>query len=119
MKKTSVIILALALGLSACAGGANGDAAKQPGTPVADPVIAIQGMEFVDGTVTVEAGTTVTWEWSDGSMQHNVVFDDFESPLQSSGTYEHTFEEIGTYDYHCQPHSFMTGTIFVVAAEGV
>jgi plastocyanin len=52
-------------------------------------------------------------------MQHNVVLDDFESPLQSSGTYEHTFEEPGTFDYHCQPHPFMTGTIFVVAAEGV
>lgn len=72
-------------------------------------------MEFQDGTITVEAGTTVTWVWED-SMKHNVHGDGFESPLQSEGTFTRTFDEVGTYAYRCDPHSFMTGTITVVEA---
>ena len=115
MKRLTIILAAVSLGLSACAEG--GETA-QPGTPVTAPVIMIEDMSFVDGTVTVEAGTTVTWQWNDGSMQHNVVFDEFESPLQAEGTFTHTFEEPGTYQYHCQPHPFMEGTVFVVEPEG-
>lgn len=114
MKKLTTILLALAV--AACAGSAGGEQ-DGPGQPVTDPVISIEDMSFVNGTVTVEEGSTVTWEWNDGSMEHNVVFDDFESPLQSEGTYTHTFDEVGTFDYHCQPHPFMTGTIFVVEAD--
>lgn len=117
MKRLTIILTALALTLAACAGAGGGDnqgGSEAPGTAVADPVITIEDMKFVNGTVTVEAGTTVTWEWNDGSMEHNVVFDEFESPLQSEGTFAHTFEEVGTFEYHCQPHPFMTGRIFVV-----
>ena len=117
MKRLTIILTALALTLAACAGDGAGNkqgGSEPPGTPVADPVITIEDMKFVNGTVTVEAGTTVTWEWNDGSMEHNVVFEEFESPLQAEGTFTHTFEEPGTFEYHCQPHPFMTGTIFVV-----
>ncbi|HJR92957.1 MAG TPA: plastocyanin/azurin family copper-binding protein [Acidimicrobiia bacterium] len=117
MKRLTIILTALALTLAACAGDGAGNkqgSSETPGTPVADPVITIEDMKFVNGTVTIEAGTTVTWEWNDGSMEHNVVFEEFESPLQAEGTFTHTFEEPGTFDYHCQPHPFMTGTIFVV-----
>ncbi len=117
MKRLTIILTALALTLAACAGDGAGNkqgGSETPGTPVADPVITIEDMKFVNGTVTVEAGTTVTWEWNDGSMEHNVVFEEFESPLQAEGTFTHTFEEPGTFEYHCQPHPFMTGTIFVV-----
>lgn len=116
MKKLTILALVLALG--ACAGGnddATADAAPSQ-EPVADPVITIADMEFQNGTVTVEEGTTVTWVWEDAPVQHNAVFDGFESPLQAEGTWTHTFEEAGTYDYHCQPHPFMTGTITVVEA---
>lgn len=117
MKRLTIILTALALTLAACAGDGAGNkqgGSEAPGTPVAEPVITIEDMKFVNGTVTIEAGTTVTWEWNDGSMEHNVVFEEFESPLQAEGTFTHTFEEPGTFDYHCQPHPFMTGTIFVV-----
>lgn len=112
MRRLTIILLAVVM--AACAGDGGGEPTAEPGQPVANPVISIEDMSFANGTVTVEAGTTVTWEWNDGPMEHNVVFDDFESPLQSEGTYTHTFDEVGTFDYHCQPHPFMTGTIFVV-----
>lgn len=107
---------ALALVLAACTGG-NQQTAPPSDEPVSDPVITIADMEFQNGTVTVEEGTTVTWVWENAPVEHNVVFDSFESPLQAEGTFTHTFEEAGTFDYHCQPHPFMTGTITVVEAD--
>lgn len=111
--------LLVVLTLAACtAGGDSNPSAAISDQPVSDPVITIEDMEFKNGSITVEAGTTVTWEWNDGSMPHNVVFDDFESPLQTEGTFTHTFHDPGTYDYHCTPHPFMVGTIVVVEAAG-
>lgn len=115
--KTTAIALLLALVLGACAdqgGSSDSDAASQ--TPVEDPVITIADMEFQNGNVTIEEGTTVTWVWEDAPMEHNVVFDEVESPLQAEGTWTHTFEDAGTYDYHCAPHPFMKGTITVIEA---
>lgn len=114
MKTLTAIVLALVL--AACAGG-NDDTAAPSGEPVSDPVVTIADMEFQNGTVTIEEGTTVTWVWEDAPVEHNVVFDSFESPLQAEGTYTHTFEEAGSFDYHCAPHPFMTGTITVVEAD--
>lgn len=112
-----VLIMLAALGLAACAVGNGEGASAAPSEPVTDPVIAIENMEFVDGSVTVEAGTTVTWDWRDGPIEHSVVFDEVESPLQSEGTWSHTFTETGSYGYFCGPHPFMKGTITVVEAD--
>lgn len=111
--KSLTILLLLILG--ACVGGDN-TASIEPREPVDDPVVTIADMEFQNGTLTVEEGTTVTWVWEDAPVQHNVVADDFESPLQAEGTWTRTFEEAGTYQYHCAPHPFMTGTITVLEA---
>lgn len=118
MKKLTTIALVLTVGLAACAGGDNGasQAPAEAQEPVTDPVVTIEEMEFKNGIVTVEEGTTVTWVWEDAPVEHNVVFDDEESPLQAEGTWTRTFEEAGTYEYHCAPHPFMTGTITVVEA---
>ena len=54
----------------------------------------------------IDEGTTVTWEWIDDAA-HSVTHvngDDFDSDIQSDFTFEHTFEESGTYLYHCIPH---------------
>lgn len=121
MRTLTIIALIMTLGLAACVDGQDRSPAEPaaPQEPVGDPVITIEDMEFKNGTVTVEEGTTVTWVWEDAPVEHNVVFDDFESPLQAEGTYTHTFEEAGSYEYHCEPHPFMTGTITVVeATEG-
>jgi len=118
MKKLTTLILAMSLGLAACSNAGNDGPDALPQTPVADPVITIEDMQFENGTVTVEEGTTVTWVWEDAPMEHNVVFAGFESPLQAEGTYTHTFEDAGTYDYHCAPHPTMTGVITVVPATG-
>ena len=117
MTKLASILVVVALLVGACAQG--GDADRPGGEPVENPVITISGMDFQDGSVVVEAGATVTWVWDDGSMEHNVISDEgiFESPLQAEGEWSHTFDEPGTFSYHCAPHPFMTGVIEVIAAE--
>lgn len=62
---------------------------------------------FDPPAIRVDAGTEVVWEWV-GEVGHNVVEADgeFESNLQNEAgsEFSHTFEESGTYLYHCEPH---------------
>jgi halocyanin-like protein len=74
---------------------------------------------FDPSAIRVDAGTTVTWEWTGKGGQHNVVDEDgaFESDLtaEEGFTFEHTFEESGTTLYYCQPHKTlgMKGAVIV------
>ncbi|MBI5654137.1 cupredoxin domain-containing protein [Candidatus Uhrbacteria bacterium] len=69
---------------------------------------------FVPPTVTVKKGTNVTWTNNDGA-QHSVVGGWGQSqPLNYQGTYEHVFNTVGSFDYHCGIHTVMQGTINVV-----
>jgi halocyanin-like protein len=64
---------------------------------------------FGPSAVTVSKGTTVTWAWT-GNGSHNVVAKDetFNSgSAKTSGTFEYTFEKMGTYLYFCTPHKAM------------
>jgi halocyanin-like protein len=78
------------------------------------------GFGFGPAAVEVTAGTTVVWEWTGAGGTHNVVAEDgsFESQYASrkGATFEHTFEESGTYPYYCQPHinMGMKGAVRVV-----
>ena len=81
--------------------------------------VSISDFAFKPASLTVKKGTTVTWTNQD-DVQHSVVPDagdnsDFEGgPLLAKGeTYEWTFDNTGTYEYHCGPHPQMTGTVVV------
>lgn len=110
-------LLAAALLAVALAGCAADTEPAEPGPVAENPTVTLENISFSPDVVTIEPGTTVTWEWDDGSTQHDVVFDDFESEIQSEGTYTHTFDETGTYEYVCSLHPNMTGTVFVVDSE--
>jgi halocyanin-like protein len=68
----------------------------------------------------VSVGSTVRWDWTGHGGPHNVVSRG-DGPLDSElvaadgSTYEHTFEEPGTYLYSCKPHESlgMRGAIVV------
>jgi plastocyanin len=80
-------------------------------TPVAaqeadGAAVAAQNVQFAPRTLTVPAGTTVTWTNAD-PFQHSVTADDgsFDSGLvDPRGTFTWTFTDPGTYAYHCMPH---------------
>jgi halocyanin-like protein len=78
------------------------------------------GYGFAPAAVEVTSGTTVVWEWTGVGGAHNVVAENgaFESTYSSKQghTFEHTFEETGTYTYYCQPHigMGMKGAVRVV-----
>jgi halocyanin-like protein len=68
-----------------------------------------QGYAFDPPAILVEPGTTVVWRWTGNGGGHNVVeeneaFGDDEIHVDEGHTYEHTFEEPGTYRYVCTPH---------------
>lgn len=76
-------------------------------------------LAFEPAAVRIDAGTTVTWEWTGQGGSHNVKHQDgnFESEYhdQEGATFEHTFEEAGTYKYLCVPHQSqgMKGVVVV------
>jgi plastocyanin len=102
--------------------------ATDDGGPPPGPTIEVLGPaggnRFDPATITVAQGTTVTWQWPDGSLGHNVAPDAGAIPARSGGlangpnTYQFTFTTPGTYQYHCEAHGAtgMTGTVTVTAA---
>lgn len=91
-------------------GGNNGDS----GTPGVNEVW-IKGMAFGPSTITVSAGTTITWTNKD-AVAHTVTSDDglFDSgSMTGNSTYSRQFPTTGTYPYHCTPHPTMTATVIV------
>jgi plastocyanin len=109
----STLAAVLAVGAAAC--GTSG--ADDGSAMLAGPVVVIKNTKFGPSSMTVKAGQPVTWQFSDGFTQHNVVGQDFASNTQRNGTFSHTFSQPGTYSYRCTLHSNMTGTITVIAAQ--
>ena len=77
--------------------------------------VKIQGFAFSPSTITVTAGTSVTWTNYD-NVAHTVTSDDglFDSgSIQQNATFTHKFDSTGTFDYHCTPHPQMTASVVV------
>jgi plastocyanin len=126
---TTVLLTLLAL--VGC-GDDDGDAGPSPGTegPGAvgeDPqptddgeagvvALRIESSAFVPAEMTVEPGTTVRVTNNDAAT-HTWTADDDDGwnsdGLGQGDTYEHTFDEAGSFGYHCSIHPGMTGTVQV------
>jgi plastocyanin len=92
-------------------GGTGGN----PGTVQGTNDVFIQGMAFSPSTITVTAGTTITWTNKD-AVTHNVTSNPalFSSGGMGNGaTYTFTFLNKGTFNYSCTIHPSMTGTVVV------
>jgi plastocyanin len=79
--------------------------------------VNIQAMSFSPADKTVVLGTRVTWKNVDTEL-HTVTSDDGTSfnsgNISTNGVYSYTFNSYGSFPYHCNLHSGMTGTIQVV-----
>ena len=77
--------------------------------------ISIDNFSFDAQTVTVKAGTQVTWINHD-DVPHKVVSTEkkFSSPvLDTDGRFSYTFTAPGTYEYFCSIHPTMKGRVIV------
>ena len=70
---------------------------------------------FSPNPVEVKVGETVTWI-SDDSGRHTVTSKDgtFYSGMMGKGqSFSYTFDKAGEYQYFCEPHPNMVGTVVV------
>ena len=89
--------------------------------PVAAPAqtegaqVEIRAHGFSAPSVTVKAGTTVTWiNHDDDTHTVTSTVDTFRSPgLDTDETFSYTFTTPGTYEYYCTLHPLMTGKVIV------
>ena len=87
--------------------------ADQPNLPASS--VAIDNFSFSPASITVPAGTTLTWTNRD-DIPHTVVSDDkkFKSKaLDTDEKFSFTFTEPGTYSYFCSIHPKMRATVTV------
>jgi plastocyanin len=81
----------------------------------ASAAVKIDNFSFGPATLTVPAGTTVTWTNQD-DIPHTVVSTDnvFKSKaLDTDDKFSFVFSKPGTYSYFCSIHPKMTGQIIV------
>ncbi|HVY59888.1 MAG TPA: cupredoxin family copper-binding protein [Xanthobacteraceae bacterium] len=86
----------------------------------ADPTVKIDNFTFEPQTVTVKAGTTVSWR-NDDDIPHTVTSATraFKSKALDTGdTFAFTFTTPGTYEYFCSLHPHMKATIVVETNTG-
>jgi plastocyanin len=101
-------------------GGGGGAATEQPadggGGGGGGAEVQMAGISFSPAEVTIGVGETVTWTNNDPTG-HDVTGDAFDSGetggLAQGDTFEHTFDEAGTFDYVCTVHPGMEGTVTV------
>ena len=77
--------------------------------------VFIQGMNFSPSSITVTAGTKITWTNKD-AVAHTVtsstgLFDSGSMP--TNGTFSFTFADAGTYAYKCTFHPSMVASVTV------
>ena len=93
--------------------GSDGAAAA----PAVETIIQVSAKNFMfaPGSVTVKAGTTVTWVNLDD--EPHTVFSDAglfrSSALDTQERFSFKFDKAGTYHYLCTIHPRMVGTVVV------
>jgi plastocyanin len=110
MLKRSKLNLALLLMLLVAAVAVT---ARTPGTNPNEVVIA--NFSFEPATLTVKAGTTVTWINRDDEPHTATATDKrFNSKTLDTGErFSQQFDAPGVYNYYCALHPHMTGKIIV------
>ena len=125
--RSNVLTLVLGVLLLAACGGSTSPYGGGGGgggcTPTTTKVCTVGGIQFSPATLTVTAGTTVTWQNGD-AVTHTVTSatgsgDTYDMSL-AAGTVSHQFMTAGTYNYYCKIHGVngtpptgMHGTITV------
>jgi len=78
--------------------------------------IKIQDMEFVPGAINIKRGDTIIWTNQDSEI-HTITSDSgselSSNTLSKNQTYSHTFNTIGTFNYHCSVYTSIKAKVIV------
>ena len=114
------VLVALALAaavLTGCGGDEGGGNAADAAPVTGVTEVAAKDNQFTPPAIQVTAGTPVTWRFDDRFVPHDVTGDGWTSgDPKSRGTFTHTFDRPGTYDYRCTVHDGMDGRVVVTGA---
>lgn len=108
--------------LIAGAGVGTRTASADSPAPSASPVMVfIRNSIYYPSSLTVKAGTVVTWRNDDVQLSHTVTsttgaFDSHN--LDRGVVYSFTFTKPGKYPYTCTYHPFMKGMVIVTDENG-
>ncbi|MFO7779006.1 MAG: plastocyanin/azurin family copper-binding protein [Nitriliruptoraceae bacterium] len=98
------------------------DVDEQEDASTSAPTVVVRDIAFQEPSLTVAAGTTVTWSNEDG-VGHTVTSgtpdaptEVFDEELPSGTEVQITLDEPGTYAYWCRIHPSMTAEVVVEAA---
>lgn len=115
MRRGLAAVAVLGFVLAGCGGkSSKQQGAGSTGATAAAGTVTVRNVAFKPASVTVASGQSVRWTFADGDLPHNVDFGSFRSgdPV-TTGTYEHTFAQPGTFSYHCDVHPNMQGIVTV------
>jgi plastocyanin len=105
-----------AAALLGCGGGGSSTSGSSASTAPSAHRVVIKGYAYDPDPVTVSGGTTVTWK-NDDHTEHTATAADgsFDTGTikGNGGTGKVVLNTPGTYDYMCEFHQFMKGTITV------
>jgi plastocyanin len=81
-------------------------------------IVVVRDFAFNTSEVRVKRGTRVTWVncEDDGTPAHTSTADAgaWDSPTLAPGaSFTQTFDQTGSFPYHCEPHPSMTGRVIV------
>jgi plastocyanin len=117
--RLAIRLLGPALLLSVLAVGCASQPASSPAPAVAGAQISIKGFAFNPNQPSVAKGATITWSNDDGTT-HTVTSGvpgtpsgKFDQRVEPGKTFSFTFSESGTYEFFCNIHNSMRGTITV------
>lgn len=112
----SLALLTLLLMLGISFSGVAGEASAAVNNQQTVVNVTIKGFAFNPTPLTIQKGTKVIWTNQD-TAAHTVTSDTgtvLNSPLiPTNATFEFTFNETGTFTYHCTPHPNMKASIIV------
>lgn len=78
--------------------------------------VEISNFAFTPNTITISKGSSIVWTNLD-SAPHTIVSDTGDElnseSLSKGGTFSHTFNSPGTYEYHCGIHPSMKAKVIV------
>ena len=105
--------------LSVVAVGCASAPATTPAPAVAGTQISIKGFAFNPSQPSVAKGATITWTNDDGTT-HTVtsgvpgtLSGKFDQRVEPGKTFSFTFSDTGTYEFFCNIHNSMRGTVTV------